>query len=127
MNFSDDVYDSIMNEIRDMEVYTAEHPDPTSKVDVLIAARRPMMTYFYFRNTFPRLNDEYDMKYDVHVVYYAMHHYHQKYHYSKDKFGRKVAYRPYELEDIPRYLRSCEEKYLEEKMSSMRRGIKNKK
>ena len=127
MNFSDDVYDSIMNEIRDMEVYTAEHPDPTCKIDVLIASRRSMMTYFYFRNAFPRLNDEYDMKYDVHVVYYAMQRYHQIHYYSRNKFtGKIVEEIPCKLENIARNLQSCEEKYLEQKMLIMREGMKNK-
>ena len=124
MNFSDDVYDTIMNEIKDVEVYT---DGPTDKVKWLIGSRLAMMTYFFFRNSFPRLNDEYDMKYDAHVVYYAMHHYHQKNYYSRNKFtGRKVISHPYELEDVPRYLRSCEEKYLEQKMLIMRNGMKNK-
>jgi len=69
MNFSDDVYDSIINEINEKNIYV-NNSSPLIKM----AGITPINAYFIIWHKYPALNDEISMG-CKHVVYYAMQHY----------------------------------------------------
>ena len=71
MYFTDEDYELIVNEIIDRNIYI-----DYCKIDSIIFTG-PAHAYYSFREAFPILNDEYDMKYDAHVVYYAFCHYYE--------------------------------------------------
>ena len=71
MYFTDEDYELIVNEIIDRNIYVDHR-----KIDSVIFDG-PAYAYHLFRGMFPILNDEYDMKYDAHVVYYAFWYYHE--------------------------------------------------
>ena len=73
MYFSDEDYELITNEIIDRNIYIDGGCDNCNIAAKIIAG--PAYAYYLFREAFPILNDEYDMKYDAHVVYYAFYHY----------------------------------------------------
>ena len=74
MYFSDEDYELIMNEIMNKKLcLDKERGDIRFENHVKDS---PALAYYRFREAFPTLNDEYDMRYDAHVVYYAFYHYH---------------------------------------------------
>ena len=72
MYFTDEDYELIVNEIIDRNIYV-----DCRKIDSVIFVG-PARAYHLFRETIPILNDEYDMKYDAHVVYYAFWYYYER-------------------------------------------------
>jgi hypothetical protein len=72
MYFTDEDYELIMSELFDRNIYV-----DNQKIESVIFVG-PAYAYHLFRGMFPILNDEYDMKYDAHVVYYAFCYYYER-------------------------------------------------
>ena len=129
MEFDEKVYEQIMSEILEKKLVLEDGYDGG---DVMSSSRiklSPDSSYYLFRESYPELNDYYDMKYDVHVVYYAIMHYHniecKKLYESQGKVFEMDVVK--DVEALVESLHDMERKYSVRKIEQMKKRCKNNK
>ena len=129
MEFDDEVYVRIADELLEKKLVLDDGYDGGSDMSSSRIKISPNSSYYLFRESYPELNDYYDMKYDVHVVYYAIMRYHniecKKLYESQGKeFEMDVAMNVEELVD---YLHGVERVYSARKIEQTKKRCKNNK
>ena len=126
MEFDDEVYVRIVNELLEKKLVLDDGYEIVSELSLSNVMVNPSSSYCHFRRSYPELNDYYDMKYDLHVVYYAIMYYHnvewKKFYEERgEEFKIDVAMNVEELVD---YLHDMERKYSVRKIENMKKICK---